>query len=469
VANLYLFGFRSATQGTGTGIRTNYGTSAGSGNDFCVIENCFIQSFNIGISVAMDSPVIRGNSIQDCAGDAIDMTSGVYGQIVNNLLYDIGGSGVFTTNKQAVVSGNTIGDCLANGIVTQASGVVVSGNVIHVCKSAPILLNNTSNGCSITGNTIDQSGSTQSGSPLAATDGIQVAPSGTATANTITGNTITGVSGTTGYAINLMYNQAITTTVVGNSVSGIWNSSLGNKIQEGNLNTVAYNGGHTAVTLPTGPAAVTTAKLAAWWTFDTLGLSNGATVTTAADATGYGYTLTAAGSPTYNTSGINAKGCVTLNGTSQYLSNATMPAIAQTTTVFIVAQSSASGATRTLYNANSGNTNALFLNSTAKPSIFVTSSVNAAATAAAASPHVFEAQFAGASSLVGADGVFTTGSPGTNGMGGGLVVGAAQAKNAEWFNGPVGEVVIYVGAMSTADRSTVRQALGTKWGITVTP
>lgn len=38
-----------------------------------------------------------------------------------------------------------------------------------------------------------------------------------------------------------------------------------------------------------------------------------------------------------------------------------------------------------------------------------------------------------------------------------------------FMNGQIGEVLIYTSALNSTDRSTIRQYLGTKWGVTVTP
>ena len=61
----------------------------------------------------------------------------------------------------------------------------------------------------------------------------------------------------------------------------------------------------------------------------------------------------------------------------------------------------------------------------------------------------------------------TTVNPGIQGLGGGVILGANSTVTGEFFNGDIFEAVLYKGAMSTTERSSVRAALGAKWGITV--
>ncbi len=458
IARLYLFG----------NAYSSTGISGGSLADVSVIEDCFIQRVNIGMSVSFDTGILRNNDVQDCSGDGI-VYAGYYGMISANLVYDIGGNGITTSADSTAITGNNIGDCVIGVYLNAALNVAVSGNTLRGAMTRAIATTGGS-GHAISGNAICNGYLSNGTGGNGYLEGITIGLSAATSNVAITGNTFTSGITTSSYAI-AWRNFSLNGVGIGNAILGNWNSGSTQTILFSALSAlVATNAGDSATPIAAGPAAVTTASLVAWYKGSSFALSDGASVTTWADSSGAGHPVVPnTSSPTFVASGINSLPTVRFNGTSDALKNATLAPLGQPFTVFVVAKSSASGATRSIINSNTGTTDALYIDSTAHLSLFGGSGSITGSVASAANAHVLEMVVNSSSSLVGVDGTITTGNPGTNGWQSGIIMGANSILSAEWFNGDIAEVVVYSGAMSSGDRSTVRQALGTKYNITVTP
>jgi Periplasmic copper-binding protein (NosD) len=513
VRSLYLYGYNR----TGTGIY-NGGSGGGGHMDWCAFEWNMIHNFANGIDVYADTPQIAHNSIQDCSGDGIK-TAGAFGMSTGNLVFDIGGDGIYPLSHGHIVSSNIVGHVGRGCIALGGDHQVASGNHCFCSSSAAVsAMSALAEAASMTGNTILQP-ATKSGIQVlnthraaitgntlksTASDGIGIAIElGTSTGCTVTGNVITGtwgtpiergadniiglnsgyVSSTTGVASigdggsiahglgGIPLHVSITGSSAGEIVSltsvDATNLTVAIKTSDGSAGTtqIVYWRAELGNGSPV-PALVTSAQLAGWWKADSLSLSDDATVTTLPDASGLGLTLTASGSPTFKTNIQNGLPAIRLNGTSGYLANGTGPLRSQPITVFVVAtQASNSSGAKSLFNSRVGNTAALFINESQLIGLYA-GSIGTGPSQTIGSAHVFEAVVNGSSSSVGVDGSLTTVNPGIQGLGGGVTLGANSTVTGEFFNGDIFEAVLYKGAMSTSERSAVRTTLSAKWGIT---
>lgn len=466
IRSLYLFGSGK----TGTAISTAPGAA-----DWCSITDNFIHFFASGIAVTLDSPIIRDNSIQNIgSGTAISLgAAGNYGLVTGNLIYDSSCTGINSAAFGTIVSDNVLGDLGVDGIVTSGRNSVVSGNTFERIFGTPIKVSGRST--IVQGNAVDAT--KNGGSQNTTSDGVQVSGVG----STVTGNTFYNNASSTGFAINLLAG-ANGCAVSGNAIAGGgWNAGSATTVRWGtgaNVGTaIGLNSGDNAtatVVTVSGPATVSSGTVTDWYKADTLALANGAAVTSWADSGSSRYVTSSATAPTFVTAAANGQPCVRFTaGTNCTLKNTTSPSRTQPATYFVVARQTAAQAQVSLLNGgytpgvtSGAGTHALFLSSSGVFNGYAGTAL-ADGTATTAAAHVFEVVINGASSLAGVDGTTTSGNAGAGNANGGIVLAGNQAATAEFFGGDIFEVVVYTGALSTADRSAVRSALGTKYGIAV--
>lgn len=122
--SLYFYGQYTAT----------YGVYDMSHADSMEISGNLFQGFQTeAIDVAWDSHQIIYNSIQNNTGNGID-EQGMYGQIIGNITYDLGGTGIVVNagaaQRQALIEGNSAGNV---NVCIQLNGgsSVVQGNTLN--------------------------------------------------------------------------------------------------------------------------------------------------------------------------------------------------------------------------------------------------------------------------------------------------------------------------------------------------
>lgn len=219
---------------------------------------------------------------------------------------------------------------------------------------------------------------------------------------------------------------------------------------------------------PTSVAGVT-----AWYDASQLNETSGAAMTQWDDLSGNGYTLS--GAATYYSAGadlINSKPVVVFNGTDDYLYNASL-SLAQPTTVFFVFQFLAltghnpfwysSQSYVAMYASGSGPYTWEFYSGD-----YVGSSTDVVANTAYEIDAVFGTTPEGTLDLNGT--LIATGYSGTTAMDG-IVLGCscsaavAPANFGYFSNVAIAEALVYSGALSASDRSSVQNYLISKWGI----
>jgi hypothetical protein len=217
IHDLYLVG----NNYTGTGIQIT-------GNDDNVIlHDLVIQRVAIGLDVALDSPQIFRNSLQDLI-DGIHLNGLVFARVTENLIFDIGGVGLTVGNcPNTIVSGNIFGDCYAGAIAVTSPGCIIRGNQFATNNNNTITLSTSANHALIDGNMFDNSSSlygfSSNGTFPNAYDIIHV--SATIDAVLIAHNIFTAITNTsnTGFAIN--FASIVTNGIVSsNIIRGTYNA-----------------------------------------------------------------------------------------------------------------------------------------------------------------------------------------------------------------------------------------------------
>lgn len=172
--------------------------------------------------------------------------------------------------------------------------------------------------------------------------------------------------------------------------------------------------------------------------------------------------------PTFVASGINGKGTVHFDGTADALVCSSFPTISQPFTVFAVVQLDATNTDNVGITVNpTGSAAPFFITTDQKLGEYALSVASSAAAFDVTTAHVLDGVFDNTTSLVAIDGTETVTSPGTNSMGGGLIVGAGSLLNASFLQGWVSELLIYSGHLSSGDRDAIRAYLGNKYAISV--
>jgi hypothetical protein len=436
-----------------------------------IIDNVF-QRLAVGIDVYLDSPVIEKNSIQDDAGNAINV-AGVLALVRDNLLFDIGGTGVANSGINTTIIGNRIGDTSLGGVASTGRSASVTGNafvdVVGSCGicffSAPYSV--------ASANTIDYTALNYGfGSKMPITnDAIYADPSSTGVS--ITGNSIATIPIQGGYAIDTVVSS--NDAVSGNVVSGYWNGGVGSLGLSGSANAA---NAFPAFTL-NPPATASSVTIAARYLASSMSaVGNGNPITTWTDSSGIGRDLAIAHGtgPLYEaTSLVHSGPGIRFDGTSQALWNSTMmfSAASQPKTAFIVLalSSTASGRGSNISVINSVSTTAAgYFNSSGNTvCTFVAGVVCGSQTAGATSTtYVVEWVFNGSSSRIavnGASSALTEALPNPQWFTG-LIIGANGALNSEWFPGDMAEIDVYNGAATTTDAATIGAALCSTYGVT---
>lgn len=181
-----------------------------------------------------------------------------------------------------------------------------------------------------------------------------------------------------------------------------------------------------------------------------------------ADSGPNGLTLTqatGANQPTGVAAAQNGKNVARFNGSSQFLANTSFT-IAQPDTVFLVAKTNNAAASQNAFDGATAR-QVIGINGSLWFIYGGTTLVQAGATDT--NWHVFSAVYNGASSQCWKDGTsIITGNPGTAALTS-FRLGVASTAASFW-NGDIGEFLIYSGSLSTTNRQAVEAALKSKWG-----
>lgn len=212
--------------------------------------------------------------------------------------------------------------------------------------------------------------------------------------------------------------------------------------------------------MPTPPVA----GVLAWYAADqiTSPPASGSALTAWNDLSGNGYTAsqaTGADQPTYDTNVQNSLPAVLFNGSSDVL-KATIASLSQPFTIFAVVQTSSASVNLT-YISDGGNVR---LGDGDKSYVYAggTPLIGSAIT----SWKYVTVQVDGASSYIRDNGTQTaSGNPGSTAWGTALYLGANGSSSLFW-NGYIGEILVYPSALSSGDVSTVETYLYDKWFVT---
>lgn len=261
---------------SGTGIVLRDDTTAMT--DICRFASCNIQGFGAGVDVRWDNPLIFDNNIQDTGGGAANSTlspggirvRGVRGQVYDNVVFQIGGVGIWVGSYGASVHNNVVGGTNDHNIFVTSAKVKVIGNdlcnpgssqsggnsVDNICignypetgTNANYFTNKRAEGCVIMGNTcsmvMEENNAfpvNNTGSCITVGDGGIPALGGNTDRTVVHGNTCysSATSIAAGiYAIDVK-NASTECSVTGNTVSGPWNAN--GTVKVGNLGTNAAN------------------------------------------------------------------------------------------------------------------------------------------------------------------------------------------------------------------------------------
>lgn len=314
IHDLYFTGnTTSGTAYTGTGI------GGGGDADNISIHDNILQRLATPINVAADTPNIYNNSIQDNLGPAITATSvGAFSRIHHNLIFDNGGLAISAAAHGGTVNDNVIGDSYGGVSVTGDHTTVANNQLAGISGSFVNL--NSCRGCVVTGNAFNNQdpnvGFVGTAYLNASSSGISCAPgaSGEVVSDNAFDTNIPMASAA--YAVDLT--NCANSTATGNTVGGGWNFG-GSAIQSGTNSQIGTNAN--SFVAGSGPAAVTSALLMGQFTASSLGLADGATVTTWPDTSGFGNTFTGHGTPIYKASSlVNSKPAVRFSATTAYFS-----------------------------------------------------------------------------------------------------------------------------------------------------
>lgn len=235
--NLYMYGAGMS----GTAVSFKNGSI---GADIVRIENCGVHNWANGFDLSLDACMITGNTIQSCSGFGIS-SSGPYGIVSGNIVYDIGGDGIVleAASRSTVVSGNTFGHNTGANVRLRGKGAVLTANSIDgplagATSGDGVVLETGAEYNTVSGNLI--SINTLGGSPnLGNTIGTGVKLTG-ASRNTVSGNTIVTQASATSYAVDVSSAACTGNTVVGNTCAGNWNGGGAEKIRDLGTSTKVY-------------------------------------------------------------------------------------------------------------------------------------------------------------------------------------------------------------------------------------
>jgi hypothetical protein len=204
----------------------------------------------------------------------------------------------------------------------------------------------------------------------------------------------------------------------------------------------------------------------AWYDAQAItGVADGTVLANWPDLTGNGVNLNNhAGTPTYFSTTtaklINGHPAVYFNADG-YMSSSSALSVAQPFTIFVVYKYAASGTRYTCGSAGSlavGNDG-----SGGVYRIYAGSFISGGTPDTAV--HVVTAQFHGSTSLIRVDGTqIVSGNAGATGMSSSFVVGdSSPSVDAAVWGGPIGEIIVYPSALSTANMASVESYLSSRW------
>lgn len=206
--------------------------------------------------------------------------------------------------------------------------------------------------------------------------------------------------------------------------------------------------------------------LSGWWKADSLGLSNGAAVTSWADSSGLGFTATQAtgtAQPTFATSVKNGMPAVRFDGTDSLAATVTLDA--QPTQWFFVFKATAPLTDRFLVDV----AQAAIVHSNANH--FVIGTSQDFDTGVVHDGTVFDivsAVYNGAASNVYFNGgSANTGNPGAGSSGTGITIGSDGA-GARGFSGDILEIIRYTRELNAHERAAIHSYLADRYALTVT-
>ncbi len=234
--DLYLYG-----PGGGIGIYDPANT------DISEITDCVFHNWGSGIDIAWDTPFISGNSVQSCTGTGLAHRF-VFGTIVKNIFYDLGGSGLLLTGAGGTqVLGNTIGSV---GYTSQTSAILIEGGKAHAISGNTVQGINT--GCPSVIEIVGGALHAVTGNTLSVDDIVGNAVTANLTANgvylhsgstgcVVTGNTINNTNASASGKAVVLGAAGDSTASTGNAVAG--NTITGGKWNGGGTTTIIDNSG----------------------------------------------------------------------------------------------------------------------------------------------------------------------------------------------------------------------------------
>lgn len=245
-------------------------------------------------------------------------------------------------------------------------------------------------------------------------------------------------------------------------------------VADGRYTVVQAKFGEEGITaLPEVPTLPTIAGLAARYNADDAAsiASSATAVSQWNDVSGNGRHLvqaTSTNQPKTGTRTLNGRNVIDFDGSNDFLKSSAWT-LAQPLTYFVVAETDVAGNQLVIDRGTSGTPGGPILqrNSTGSWEAFGGTSLIGGT--ADLNPHVFAAVFNGASSRLRVDGAQVAGNAGAQSFSaGGITVGSSRTPSLYW-NGHVAEVLVYAGALSTADIEAVEDYLAYKWLNVVPP
>ncbi|MCE9600303.1 MAG: hypothetical protein K8S54_20260 [Spirochaetia bacterium] len=198
------------------------------------------------------------------------------------------------------------------------------------------------------------------------------------------------------------------------------------------------------------------------WLLGSYGVNTSGSILTWADQSGNGLDAVSVGTlrPTQTTNALNGHAVIHFSGTQRL--NMGYLAMAQPSSVFIVARRTSAGTINTFFDGDANRNNFNHLN-TGTYSIYAGTALNSAVISAA-SYRVLFAAYNGASSILGVDGFAdTNGNAGATPMGTPMI--GADSTGAFQLVGDIAEIIIYNKSLTGAERTSVTNYLKTRYGI----
>jgi hypothetical protein len=197
------------------------------------------------------------------------------------------------------------------------------------------------------------------------------------------------------------------------------------------------------------------------WDFSTLGLADGTAISTFTGSKGHALAqATGFKQPLCKTAIQNGKSVARFDGVDDFIKTSAIT-LNQPDTWFIVANYRAAfSATGWLFDGNTAFSHSFGRTASTTMEAFAGTALDGTSTPQ--SWHVYTVTFNGASSEVRVDGtVISTGNTGASNAGA-VCVGAANANQPSASD--AGRVIVYSGALSTANKQAVEAALKSQWG-----